>query len=157
MRIKLISASVYKGTRDLVYYPRVPNKIMFPSLGLLIIADDNLAINTDYSRELYTQMIPLKRVWTGEASWTIADHPDLLDVMKQSGCVALLIGFESIRPQDNVRKMSNQMTMLELYVEAIRKIHERGLIVFGTFIFGFDNDDESVFSETMEFINRANI
>jgi radical SAM superfamily enzyme YgiQ (UPF0313 family) len=157
-KCEFCSVSEMFGTRTrLRSIARVIEEIKGMDDKALIFADDNLAINTDYSRELFTQMIPLKKVWTGEASWTIADHPDLLDIMKQSGCVGLLIGFESIRPQDNVRKMSNQKTMKELYVEAIKKIHDKGLIVFGTFIFGFDNDDERVFGETMEFINRADI
>lgn len=124
---------------------------------MIAFMDDNLAANIPYMRELFTKMIPLRKNWMGEASWTIANNPELLEIVSKSGCKALLIGFESIHHQDNIKKFSRQDDMQTLYSEAIKRIHSKGIIVFGTFIFGFDNDDEDIFNETLEFILKTNI
>ncbi len=124
---------------------------------LLVIADDDLASNIPYRKELFTQMIPIKRNWIGEASWRIAKDPELLDIMSKSGCKGLLIGFESLRHQDNINKISPQKDLKTLYSETINEIHKKGIIIFGTFIFGFDNDDYDVFGETLKFLLKSNI
>jgi radical SAM superfamily enzyme YgiQ (UPF0313 family) len=124
---------------------------------MIVFSDDNLAANIPYMRELFTKMIPLRKNWIGEASWTIANNPELLEIVRKSGCKGLLIGFESIHHQDNIKKVSRQNDMQTLYSEAIKRIHSKGIIVLGTFIFGFDNDDENIFKETLEFILKTNI
>jgi len=124
---------------------------------IIVFADDNLATNVSYMRELFTRMIPLKKHWIGEASWTIANNPDILNIISKSGCKGLLIGFESIRNQDYIKKVSRQKDMKNLYFESIKKLHKKGIIVFGTFIFGFDNDDYDIFPETLDFIIKSKI
>jgi radical SAM superfamily enzyme YgiQ (UPF0313 family) len=124
---------------------------------IIVFSDDNLASNLPYMKELFTRMIPLKKNWIGEASWTIAENSELLDIVHKSGCKGLLIGFESLRRQDNIKKISMKKDMKTMYADAIKKIHRKGIIVFGTFIFGFDNDDNNVFNETLEFILKSNI
>ena len=124
---------------------------------MIVFSDDNLAANIPYIRELFTKMIPLRKNWIGEASWTIANNPELLEIVRKSGCKGLLIGFESIHHQDNIKKVSRQNDLQTLYSEAIKRIHSKGIIVLGTFIFGFDNDDEDIFNETLEFILKTNI
>jgi len=43
------------------------------------------------------------------------------------------------------------------YKEAIKKIHDAGINIIGKFVFGFDDDDRTVFKETFDFIMEANI
>jgi len=124
---------------------------------IIIFSDDNLASNIPYSRELFTRMIPLKRKWIGEASWTISENSELLDIMVRSGCKALLIGFESLNHQANIKKLSGKRDIISFYKEVIKKIHDKGIIIFGTFIFGFDNDDCDIFKKTLSFILKSNI
>ena len=66
---------------------------------LLIFADDNIAGNPDSAKELFAAMIPLKKKWVSQCSLSIADDPELLDLAARSGCIGLLIGFESISPE----------------------------------------------------------
>lgn len=136
---------------------RVIDEIKTMDDQMIVFSDDNLSANIPYMRELFTKMIPLKKRWIGEASWTIANNPELLEIVRKSGCKGLLIGFESIHQQDNIKKVSRQNDMQTLYSEAIRRIHKKGIIVLGTFIFGFDNDNEDVYDETLRFILKSNI
>lgn len=123
----------------------------------LLFADDNLIINPPYLKELLTALIPLKRKWLGEASWTIGHKPELLKLLRKSGCLGLFIGFESIRKQPNIRKTSIYSDMRDAYMQTIKNLHKNQIAVCGAFIFGFDNDKLSSFDETLRFCLDADV
>ena len=49
--------------------------------------------------ELFEALIPLKILWSCQVSIDIAREPELVRLMKRSGCVNALIGFESLNPE----------------------------------------------------------
>ncbi len=124
---------------------------------VLLFTDDNLIINPSYARELFTAVKPLKRYWMGEASWTIGNKPEILKLMKESGCIGLLIGFESIHEQAHTKKVSKHKDMREAYMKTIKALHENQIVVVGAFVFGFDNDNISTLDETLNFCLETNI
>ncbi|NCC11094.1 MAG: hypothetical protein EOM31_11480 [Bacteroidia bacterium] len=75
----------------------------------------------------------------------------MLDLMKESGCQGLFIGFESINGFSlaGVHKIQNDRTQYEL---AIEEIHNRGFMINASFVFGLDNDTPTVFKDTLEWI-----
>jgi radical SAM superfamily enzyme YgiQ (UPF0313 family) len=78
----------------------------------------------------------------------------LLKLIKRSGCVALFIGFESVI-EDNLKEIDSSNWKLKRfkdYVTSIRKIQSNGIGIIGTFIVGFDHDDDSVFSKLANFV-----
>jgi radical SAM superfamily enzyme YgiQ (UPF0313 family) len=78
----------------------------------------------------------------------------LLSSIKKSGCVALLIGLESV-DEKNLKGLDSsnwKLKQLKNYEESIRTIQDSGIGVIGTFIVGFDNDDSSVFERLANFI-----
>ena len=122
--------------------------------ALIGFADDNLLCDKDYSCQLLEKVVDLKIKWIGQSDISVADDNDLLGLVKKSGCVALLIGFESII-EDNLRGLDSsnwKFKHLKNYVEGIRAIQSNGIGIIGTFIVGFDNDDISVFSKLVSFI-----
>ena len=122
--------------------------------ALIGFADDNLLCDKDYSRQLLEKVVDLKIKWIGQSDISIADDNSLLRLVKKSGCVALLIGFESII-EDNLRGLDSsnwKFKHLKNYVEGIRAIQGNGIGIIGTFIVGFDNDDNSVFNKLADFI-----
>jgi len=124
---------------------------------LIGFADDNLLCDKDYSRQLLEKVAALKIKWIGQSDISIADDNNLLKLTKRSGCVALLIGFESII-EDNLRGLDSsnwKFKHLKTYVEGIRAIQGDGIGIIGTFIVGFDNDDNSIFNKLADFI-RSN-
>ncbi len=123
----------------------------------LLFTDDNLIINPPYLRKLLTALIPLKRKWLGEASWRIGHDPELLKLMRKSGCLGLFIGFESIRSQPNTKKTSTNSDMKKAYMKTIQNLHKNRIAVCGALIFGFDNDDLSSFDETLRFCLEADV
>jgi radical SAM superfamily enzyme YgiQ (UPF0313 family) len=109
-----------------------------------------------YAKALYRAMIPLRMRWVGLSTTRIAEDDELLALAARSGCKGLLIGFESVS-QDTLDQTHKGFHAAAGYREVVRKLHDRGIGVQGCFVFGFDNDDPSVFERTVEFVDRAKV
>ena len=109
-----------------------------------------------YAKALYRAMIPLRLRWVGLATTRIAEDDELLKLAAQSGCKGLLIGFESIS-QDTLNETHKGFHVAAGYGEVVKKLHDHGIGIQGCFVFGFDNDDDSVFERTAEFVDRTRI
>jgi len=122
----------------------------------LFFVDDALGLNRKVAKELFTEMIPLKRRWLAQGTVSLAEDPELLSLMKRSGCLGLLIGFESVQKttQDEVRKIKN--LKIDFY-EAMRRFHGEGFGILGSFVFGFDFENKDVFELTYEFIMKSHM
>ena len=120
---------------------------------LLIFADDNIAGNAEVAKELFAAMIPLKKKWVSQCSLSIADDPEMLDLAARSGCIGLLIGFESIFPEV-LKSIGKRVNLHRQYQGAIRKIHARGIHIQGSFIFGFDEDTPESIPATVQFVKE---
>ena len=76
--------------------------------------------------------------------------------MRDSGCGAIFIGFESIS-MDNLKAMHKDVNQRFDYEEAIRKIQSYGMLVHSSFIVGYDYDSEKTFDELIAFIDKTNL
>jgi radical SAM superfamily enzyme YgiQ (UPF0313 family) len=94
--------------------------------------------------------------WQAGVDSRKACDEDLLELAAESGCYMLSIGFESISRKSlhSVHKLQNNP---EKYRRMVQKIQSYGILVFGLFMFGFDQDDPSVFDETARFTVEAGI
>lgn len=113
--------------------------------------DDNIAGRPKYAKELFRELIPLKLNWGAQASITLAKDPELLELYAKSGGKYVFIGFESLS-QKNLEKMHKGWNSAKDYKEAIKKIHAAGINILGSFVFGLDDDDKTVFKNTFDFI-----
>jgi radical SAM superfamily enzyme YgiQ (UPF0313 family) len=122
----------------------------------IFFVDDNIAARPAYTRKLLKALIPLRVKWFGQGCVLMARDRELLNLLRESGCFGLFIGFESLsgRSLEQVNKGTNHVRD---YGTAIKKIHDSGIGVVGAFIFGFDSDDEGVFEETVRFIDRHQV
>ena len=129
---------------------QVLDEIRAHNRRLLLFVDDDMAGNPDYAKELFAALIPLHKKWIGQSALTIADDPELLDLAARSGCIGLLVGFESISP-DVLRSIGKKVHLRRRYEESIRKLHARGIHIQGSFIFGFDGDTPDIIRSTVKF------
>jgi radical SAM superfamily enzyme YgiQ (UPF0313 family) len=116
----------------------------------LFFVDDALAFNRPGAKRLFMEMMPLQRKWAGQGPVSLAEDLELLRLMRRSGCIGLLIGFESVQKEahDGMKKIRN----LKIdFSEAIRRFHGEGIAILGAFIFGFDHENKDVFDQTFEF------
>ncbi len=116
-----------------------------------LLTDDNIAQMRDHYKEFFHKLIPLGKKWVGEASWNIVKDEEILELLEKSGCFGLFIGFESLEPQEGVKKITPSQNNSLLYKEVVKKLHKRKIKVHGAFIFGFDNEDESIFDKFLKF------
>ena len=117
----------------------------------IMFIDDNFIGDPSFTRELLEEMRPLRLKWSAAVSANVADMPDLLDLMRDTGCRSLFIGFESLSSEAiaNVHKGQNRTARYEALVHAL---HSRGIMINASFVFGLDGDEETVFDATIRWV-----
>jgi radical SAM superfamily enzyme YgiQ (UPF0313 family) len=132
------------------------NRGVFSLKNCVFFIDDNIISNRAYAREFLTRIADLKLNWFGQASVNIGSDLEILKLCRQSGCKGLFMGFESLSPE-TIAAMGKRVNRPNQYSEIVQKIHDHGIGIDGSFVFGFDNDDEGVFDRTLEFVLQAKI
>lgn len=132
------------------------------SLGfdsLMLFTDDNLFVDRKYVKELLTALIPLKIKYVAQSDVKLADDPELLKLAYQSGCVMVLIGFESIETGslEQINKNNWKRNQVQNYRSVIKVIQENGIVVFGAFVIGFNNDNKTTFESVKNFMLQNSI
>ncbi|HMK34146.1 MAG TPA: radical SAM protein [Desulfomonilaceae bacterium] len=122
----------------------------------IFFADDNIIANKAFAKELFLALRPHNINWMCQASINISEEAELLELMRESGCGAVFIGFESIC-EDNLAMMHKGINRRHNYFEAIKKIQSYGILVHSSFIVGYDFDTEATFDELIGFIEEANL
>ena len=122
----------------------------------LIFWDDNIIGNLDYARELFRGLIPLRKRWTSQATFNIVEHDELIHLAAASGCEALFIGLESISAA-SLRETGKAFNKPQRYLDGIKKLHDAGIAIQTGLVFGFDNDDVTVFERTLAFLEQAGV
>jgi len=122
----------------------------------IMFIDDNFIGNPAWTKNFLKAIKPLKLKWSAAVSSNIVDMPELLDEMMETGCKSLFIGFESINSAaiGAVHKTQNCVSKYERLVEAL---HQRGIMVNASFVFGLDEDDQNVFVNTLNWIVKNKI
>lgn len=128
----------------------------FTLKNVVFFVDDNIISNRKHARELLTRIAPYNLKWLGQASVNIAKDDEMLDLCRKSGCMGLLIGFESLSAA-NLANANKTFNKPQQYIDVVSKLHDYGLGVDGSFVLGFDNDDPGVFDRTAEFVVKAKI
>lgn len=123
---------------------------------IIVFNDVSLIEDIEYAKELFTAMIPLKKKWGGLATTLVAKDEELLGLMRRSGCIYLLLGFESAN-QNSLRKIHKGFNRAEEYKITMSRLHYYGISVQGCFVFGFDEDDTSVFEHTIQMVSDLKI
>ncbi|MEW5867768.1 MAG: radical SAM protein [Chloroflexota bacterium] len=111
--------------------------------------DDNLTANRSYIKELLRAMIPLKKWWLTQASMDIAKDPELLDLMKRSGCIGVFLGIESFG-ETSLKAANKRQNKVDYYKACIQTLHNHGIAVMAGFIAGFDGDTPESIVEMAE-------
>ena len=122
---------------------------------IIVFVDDNLFTDVATTAALLRALVPLKLRWVCQVSIDITRNDALLDLMARSGCTAVTIGFESLN-EDNLRQMKKKWNLARGdYSTAIRKFQDRGIMIYGTFVFGYDQDTAETFDLTVDFSIRS--
>lgn len=117
----------------------------------VFFVDDNIVMDGERLKKLLTALIPVRPKWISQGSITMADDPELLSLMRKSGCGGVLIGFESLS-NSTLAAMNKSWTQAKQdYEKSIRKIRDAGIPIYATFVFGYDTDRVDAFQRTVDF------
>jgi radical SAM superfamily enzyme YgiQ (UPF0313 family) len=115
----------------------------------LYFLDDHLFGHKRFASELFEGMKGMGRVWQAAGTVNSILEFGLLEKAAASGLRSLFVGFETT----NMRSLKSQRKFQNLnrsYEDAVKRVHDAGVMVNGSFVFGMDEDDESVFERTVE-------
>jgi radical SAM superfamily enzyme YgiQ (UPF0313 family) len=123
------------------------------SLGTrhVFFIDDNFIGTPKAARELLLAFRGMGLTWHTAVSADIGRHDDLLDLMAETGCKSLFIGFETL-DERNLASCGKRQNRIGEYSRTIRKIHDRGMMVNASLVFGFDDDTAGTFAPTLEWL-----
>ena len=120
----------------------------------IFLVDDNLFVDRDTAYALFEALVPLGISWSCQVSIDIARDEKLVQLMRRSGCISALIGFESLN-QGSLRQLKKHWnTKWQSYDDAIEVFRRAGIMLYGTFILGCDSDSPDAFGETVAFALR---
>ncbi len=123
---------------------------------VIIFWDDNLAGDREYAKALFRAITPYRKWWSSQVSIHAGEDAEFLELAARSGCKQLFVGLESISQAslDGVHKRFNRV---DDYARVIDRIHSYGIAVQVGIVFGFDGDTETVFEETLDFLEEAGV
>jgi radical SAM superfamily enzyme YgiQ (UPF0313 family) len=118
------------------------------------MADDNTFVDKKWGRELCRALIPLHLKWFTETDITVAEDPELLELMRKAGCRQVLVGLES--PQrsalEGIELHGNRKAIwADRYADAIHAIQSQGITVNGCFVLGLDGHTLDIFEQVRDF------
>jgi len=111
--------------------------------------DDHFFGDREFARALIAGMRGTGKIWQAAGTVQSALDGDLLQKAAEAGLRSLLVGFETLN-RDNLREQRKYQNLATDYDEAIRRFHGAGVLINATFVFGLDEDDETVFERTVE-------
>jgi radical SAM superfamily enzyme YgiQ (UPF0313 family) len=122
----------------------------------LYFLDDHLFGNPHFAGSLFDGMIGMRRLWQAAGTVQSILKPSLLEKAVASGLRSLFVGFETLNPTNLVQQHKYQNLNRD-YSQAIKRLRDLGVMVNASFVFGMDDDDESVFDRTVEWAIQQGI
>jgi len=115
----------------------------------LFFLDDHLFGNRKFALELFNALRGMNKVWQAAGTVRSVNDQELFKAAVKSGLSSLFIGFETLN-LDNLKSQNKMHNINADYDKAVRALHDSGVMINGSFIFGLDNDDMTVFEKTVE-------
>lgn len=120
----------------------------------VFLVDDNIFVDIPKAKELFASLVPLKIRWSCQVSIDIAKDRELVKLMQRSGCTTAVVGFESLN-KGNLRQMNKAWNLrFGDYGTSIKVLQDAGIMIYGTFVFGYDEDTVDSFDQAVEFAIR---
>lgn len=124
--------------------------------SIVAFVDDLHNSNRAYCRELWTALKPLKLKWGCQSTLFLADDEEMVKLAAESGCVSVFVGMESL-DEDCLDETNKPFNRVHKFSQEIKMFHDYGIMVNPGIVFGFDNDDESVFERAVDFLTKNQV
>jgi len=119
--------------------------------------DDNMAADRKRLKRLLRMMIDEDLVipWSSQVRTDVTRDPELLDLMRRSGCEMVYLGLESVS-QETLDGFEKAQTVEDIEL-AIKRLHEHGIRSHGMFVLGADTDSVQTVRDTVKFAMKNHI
>jgi radical SAM superfamily enzyme YgiQ (UPF0313 family) len=122
----------------------------------LYFLDDHLLGDRRFGRALFDGLKGMNRLFQGAATVDSILRDDLIEHAADAGLRSLFVGFETLTPS-NLTKSNKRQNLGRDYRAVTSRLHDLGIMINGSFVFGMDDDDEDVFERTVEWAIEAGI
>jgi len=115
----------------------------------LYFLDDHLLGNARFAAELFEGMRGMDRVWQAAGTVDSILRGDLITKAANAGLRSLFVGFETFSAE-NLKQSNKKQNLKKDYEAAVQRLHDHGVMINGSFVFGLDDDGPDVFQRTVE-------
>lgn len=120
----------------------------------VFLVDDNIFVDIARAKELFRALEPLRVPWSTQVSLDITKDPELVQLMARSGCTIVTIGFESLNEESLLQMNKHWNTKFGGYETAIKRLQDSGIMIYGTFVLGYDHDTTAAFGAAVDFASQ---
>lgn len=124
--------------------------------SIVAFVDDLHNSHRAYCRELWQALKSLNIKWGCQSTLFLGDDPEMVKLAAASGCVSVFVGMESLS-EDSLDETNKGFNQVRKFENQIKMFHDHGIMVNPGIVFGFDNDDESVFETAVNFLERNKV
>lgn len=138
---------------------RPPDKVIDEIRGLaktFFFVDDNMMVSYRYFERIFEGLREIEKKWFCLGSHHMMKLPGYLDKMVWAGCWALYLDMGPWLSM-NLSEEGSSLKEKEVYKNLLDGLKAKGVKVIGSFVFGYDHDDEGVFEKTVAFARSLNI
>ena len=123
----------------------------------IIFYDDNFAADKRRLKTLLRLMIAGGHTtpWSAQVRTDVVDDPELLALMRDSGCERVALGLESVS-QETLDGFDKSQSVADI-VRALKTLHRYGIKTHGMFVLGADSDTAETIRETARFARKHDI
>lgn len=130
---------MFNGKNSLRSIDYVVSEIKSNKYREWIFYDPNLLADREYSIKLVTELKKLKIKWSASATISLGNDIEFLKLLKESGCIALVIGLESF-VQENLNIVNKNFNRVNEYKRLVKTIQSYGISILATIMIGMETD-----------------
>lgn len=145
-------AVLYRGKIRFREVREVVEDIEKQNHDMFFFVDNNITYNKTKLKELLEAIQPLGIKWISQADISVARDRELLHLISKSGCVGLVVGFETLS-KESLRQMHKipNVSVFTQYDELVRRIHDQGISMWAAFLLGYDYDTKDTIKAALDF------
>jgi len=114
----------------------------------LYFLDDHLLGHQRFASALFDGMTGMGRVFQGASTVDAILRGNLIEQAVSAGLRSIFIGFETLNSNNLIS--SNKRQNIYKYEQAIERLHDLGIMINASFVFGLDSDTRDVFKHTVD-------
>lgn len=132
----------------------------------IMIADDNIIgygkRDLEWAKSFFARVADekIRKVFFAQSSVAFGEDTELIRIAAGAGLRVVFLGIESINSESLVsyrKRINLEHFRQKKTAELIKNIRKGGIAVYGAFVIGSDDDQKSIFDETLQFVKNTHI